>query len=312
VIQITHILCPVDFSDFSRRAIDHAVVLARWYSARLTLLYVHHLPVATVAPVAGLPLAPVDALVLSDQERDAWRQQLRSWVPEDASREVAIACSVVEGDVALEILAAAQSADMIVLGTHGRSRFERLLHGSVAEKVLRKARVPVLTIPRAASDATVGVPTLFHRIVAAVDFSPASLNALAYAVSLAEEADAQLTLVHVIDWSPELDLWVDPAERTASMREWTAAAQHRLRAAVPDAAREYCHVEERVAVGQPYREILRVAEEREANLIVLGAHGRGIVERMFVGSTAQHIVRQAVCPVLTVREPARKAAETSG
>jgi nucleotide-binding universal stress UspA family protein len=71
---------------------------------------------------------------------------------------------------------------------------------------------------------------------------------------------------------------------------------------VPDAARTYCHVEERVETGRAYREILRLAAERHAGLIVIGAHGRGVVERMFVGSTAQHVVRRAVCPVLTIPE----------
>lgn len=79
----------------------------------------------------------------------------------------------------------------------------------------------------------------------------------------------------------------------------------RLRTLVPDAARVCCHVEERVETGRPYRQILRVATEQHAGLIVLGAYGHGALERMFFGSTAQHVVREAVCPVLTLRDPAR-------
>jgi nucleotide-binding universal stress UspA family protein len=198
---------------------------------------------------------------------------------------------VAEGDVAGEILAQAQSADMVVMGTHGRSGFESLILGSAAEKVLRKVNCPLLTIPQATAEATDAVPALFHHIVAPVDFSDTSMRALTFAASLAYEADAHLTLLHVI----ELPQW----------RQGTARRLHEL---VPAAARTCCHVDERVETGQAYRGILRLAAERRAGLIVVGAHGRGVVERMFVGSTAQHIVRRAVCPVLTVTPPMPRGA----
>ena len=88
---------------------------------------------------------------------------------------------------------------MLVLGTHGRSGFEHLVLGSVAEKVVRKAKCPVMTIPRAAPDAAQAVPGLFHQIIAGVDFSDASLHALKHALSLAQEADAHLTVLRVVE-----------------------------------------------------------------------------------------------------------------
>jgi nucleotide-binding universal stress UspA family protein len=221
--------------------------------------------------------------------------------------DIPVDVSVAEGDVAAEILAEAGSADMVVMGTHGRSGFEHLVLGSVTEKVLRKATCPMLTIPRAAPDATGAVPSLFHRIVAAVDFSDPSMHALDYGLSLAEEADAHLTIVHVIHVPEHIALWFEHGHAVSPIREMQAAAERRLRSAVADDVRAHCHVSERVEVGDPYREILRVADEEHAGLIVLGAHGQTVIERMFVGSTAQHVVRHAACPVLTVRNRRAKS-----
>jgi nucleotide-binding universal stress UspA family protein len=206
--------------------------------------------------------------------------------------------------VAAEILTQAQPSDLIVIGAHGRSGFEHLVLGSVAEKVLHGAPGPVLTIPRGVADATDAVPGLFHHIVAAIDFSEPSMHALEYALSLAEEADARLTLLHVVEIPEEPGLWIDRRDRASVALELQAKARERLAAIVPDGSRPYCHVEVRVEAGEPAREIVRVASESGAGLVVLGTHGRGLVERMFLGSTAQQVVRQATFPVLTVRTQA--------
>jgi nucleotide-binding universal stress UspA family protein len=186
------------------------------------------------------------------------------------------------------------------MGTHGRTGFEHLVLGSVTEKVMRKATCALLTVPRNAPDATAAVPTLFHRILAAVDFSDVSLRALEYAVSLAEEEDGQLTVLHVTDAPRELARWAEHDEEGKRyVEQWKSYALERLTSLVSDDARVYCHVRERVETGDPSREILRVAAEQQSGLIVIGAHGTGVFERLFVGSTAQHVVRHAPCPVLT-------------
>ena len=95
------------------------------------------------------------------------------------------------------------AADLVVMGTHGRSGFERLVLGSVTERVLRKSACPVLTVPKGIPDVATP-PVLFNRIVCAVDFSDCSMHALNYAMSLAQEADAHLTVVHVIELPPDV------------------------------------------------------------------------------------------------------------
>jgi nucleotide-binding universal stress UspA family protein len=311
MIEIRHILCPVDFSDLSRRALDHAIAVAKWYGSRLTVLYVYHVPTAGIA-LSSLPVAPAaETVQLSPADREQLRHQLKGFAPADALKDVPVECLVAEGDVATEVLAEAEAADMLVLGTHGRSGFEHLILGSVAEKVVRKAHCPVMTIPPAASDATKAVPSLFHRIVAGVDFSDASLHALKYALSLAEEADAHLTVLRVVEVPRELAEWAaESDEGKGYVKRWQELALTRLHDVVPNDARVYCHVEERVETGQPYRELLRVAAEQSASLIVIGAHGHNVLDRMFFGSTAQHVVRRAACPVLTLRAPASSSPRT--
>jgi nucleotide-binding universal stress UspA family protein len=193
--------------------------------------------------------------------------------------------------------------DLVIIGTHGRSGFERLLLGSIAEKVLRKASCPVMTVPRRAPDAVPAGPVLYKRILCPVDFSASSLHALKYATSMAQEAEGQLTVVHAVAHEIEYasDIEYDKRMSVAdflAMRE--EALRRRLEETVAD-VRERCHVQPLLIHGTPWREILRVAAERQADLIVIGVQGRGAADLLFVGSTTQHVVRQALCPVLTLR-----------
>ena len=115
-------------------------------------------------------------------------------------------------------------ADLIVMGTHGRSGFERWVLGSVTEKVLRKAPCPVLTVPPPAGELHPDGSVLFRRIVCPVDFSGASLAALAYAVKLAEESRAEITVLHVLEWLVE----DEPSARIAGVSLFTSAEPNRF------------------------------------------------------------------------------------
>jgi nucleotide-binding universal stress UspA family protein len=144
---------------------------------------------------------------------------------------------------------------------------------------------------------------LFKNILCATDFSDSATLALNYAMSLAQEADARLTVVHVAEIPFEADGRLFGG--TEGVRQYVAATEAQrlalLQAAVPDAVRSYCAVDTVLAHGRPYREILRIAGERKIDLIAIGVHGRDVVDRMLFGSTVQHVVRQAICPVLTLR-----------
>lgn len=307
--DIRTILCPIDFSEYSRRAFDHAVVIARWYESTITLLHV-----CPVAPVAafGLESPPLGGAVLTPANRERLTAAMARVVDAANAPSAPIEIVISQGTAtANEILkqANAMHADLLVIGTHGRSGFDRLVLGSVTEKVLRKAECPVLTVPRRAPDAVPTAAVVFKRILCPVDFSDCSMHALNYATSLAQEADAHLTVLHVMTY--EMELTPDMSESLIAYGHLNAAdfrraceenSRERLRAAVSDTVRAYCTVETMLATGKPYREILRVAAEQRADLIVMGVQGRGVTDLMFFGSTTQHVVRQATCPVLTLRK----------
>jgi nucleotide-binding universal stress UspA family protein len=297
-VALERILCPIDFSEFSAGAAAHAGALARHYGARLTFLHVAWVQV----PPSSFGAAP-GPLLLDEAALQALEDDVRAFARPRVDPSVTTEVRVVQGATATEILEVADemAASLIVLGTHGRSGFERLMLGSTAEKVLRKAKCPVLTVPRAVGAA--GSPhVLFESIVCATDFSEGARAALPWALSLARESKARLALLHVLDW-PDLPGEGEPFAATlAETRDhWLEQLRPRLHAAVPAEDRARSAVDDVLAIGTPYKEILRVAAERQADLIVLGVQGRGAVDLRLFGSTTAEVLRRAACPVLTVR-----------
>jgi nucleotide-binding universal stress UspA family protein len=302
MIEIRRILCPIDFSDSSRRALDHAIAIARWYGASLTVLHVF--PSAQAAAVGPGPVV-FEPILMSPVERDKLLADTQAFAATESAPGVTIEPRVREGAVVAEILdqAAAMKADLIVLGTHGRSGFERLVLGSVAERVFRKATCPVMTVPAKLPDAVPAGPVLCGRILCPVDFSESSLHALKYATSMAHEANGQLTILHVV--AHELEYTGDIEYATGMtvgdfLKEREESLRRRLAEAVAGAS-EFCTVHSCMTHGKPWREVLRIAAERQSDLIVMGVQGRGAADLMLFGSTTQHVVRGALCPVLTLR-----------
>jgi nucleotide-binding universal stress UspA family protein len=303
MIELTRILAPIDFSDHSRLALDHAVAIARWYDATVTLLHV-------VQPLEGLEIYSLGALALGQSRRDELLAELRRFAADESAGAVPIESRLREGRPIVEILKQADEmqADLLVLGSHGRSGIDRLLLGSVTEKALRRATCPVLVVPRRQADAVPGVPPLFREILCPVDFSESSLKALAYAMSMAEEADARLTVLHAV--AREVDEADVPALLAAASMNLSVAEFNerrerevwsRLEALVPTAVQAAATVKTAVKHGRPWHTILQEAAECHADLIVMGVQGRGAVDLMWMGSTTQQVVRQATCPVLTLR-----------
>jgi nucleotide-binding universal stress UspA family protein len=300
MLQIDHILCPVDFSAPARRALDYAVGIARWYGARITALHVCpiEVPIGRITPLtAGTAVSP------SGMSAEAWGRMLADFVGAERAEGVVIATEVVEGPVWQEIAAQArlQAADLVVLGTHGRSGFQRLLLGSVTERLLREVDCPVLTVPPGAPEAVPIAAGVFKSILCPTDFSPASDQAVRWGLALAQEADAEFNVLHVFEHAPEVDHETFPRSRLADYRhDYKAWAAARLHEAVPESARSWCTVREFIRAGSAHREITAAASEEGCDLIVMGiGKSRDMTDRVF-GSTTQQVVRSATCPVLTV------------
>lgn len=290
---ISRVLCPVDFSDHSARVAAHAVAIARWYDARVTLLHIW-------VNQASIELPP---LVLGETERTELLDELRHLA--EPHHGVPFDFLVREAsDVHQEILNQAEtlSADLLVVGSHGRSGIGRLLLGSITEKLLRKATCPVMIVPHHAADVAVDRPPRFERILCPVDFSDSSLRAVTTAMELAQESNATLTLMHAIEIPPELSEYMPPSDVSleAIRAAAVAASLTRLRDLVPDSVRTFCTVETTVVEGAAYRHILAVAAERQTDLIVMGVHGRGAIDLLVFGSNTARVTRAATCPVLVV------------
>jgi nucleotide-binding universal stress UspA family protein len=297
MVSIDRILCPVDFSDFSLDALRHGLVLAEWYSAQLTLFHVYQ--VSQPLPVPGIK-GNVPVFVEANP-KDVADEVRRFCDPLLAPSGQKVEIVVSPGDAAKEIRSQAEKlpADVLILGTHGRSGFERLFLGSVTEKVLRSTRVPVLTIPPPVR--APGAP-LFKTILCPVEFSAASTRALEYALSLAKEADARLILLHAIE-----DVLGHADAETLGHLSLSEYYHHleqdavaRLRAVVPDTARVWSRPEERVVRGRAYQQILKTVADERVDLIVMGVEGRGVVDQFVFGSTTHRVIREAGCPVLTL------------
>jgi nucleotide-binding universal stress UspA family protein len=300
MIRFDQILCPVDLSDVSRRALDHAVALAHWYDARLTVLQVVW---GALPPTAypGVAASPVGSALLP-ADRDELLQRLRGFASAETAADLRLEVTLREGMIVPEILEEARErgVNLIVMGTHGRGGFDRLLLGSIAEKTLHKAGCPVMTVPPASLAPATAEP--FRTIVCALDFSPPSYTALNHALSVAQQSQGRLVLLHVLDWPPDRPTPPGLGPQTAADRRLEQEATLReLRMAVPEEARNWCRPEAIVRIGRPHEEIVRLAHEVEADLVVLGVHGRTALARPFVGSTTNQVVRHADCPVLTVR-----------
>ena len=301
MVEIRRILCPIDFSDDSRHALAHATSVAKWYGAPITLLHVSHPEAFTNPPLLFDELPRGAAMIESALQ--AAKEQMPKWSQSVTAAGVDVETLVERGDPVKRILAraAALRADLVVMGTHGRSGFERLLLGSVTEKVLRKASCPVMAVPPPVVSAG-KLP--YTRLLCPVDFSESSEAALQFASSLAEEADAHLTIVHVFDWQPDDDLMMARFDTVEHYGAIERQAHERLERLVTDDLRVWCKPETVTVRGKPYREILALADAKATDLIVLGVRGRNPIDVALFGSTVNQVVRRARCPVLTV--PARR------
>jgi nucleotide-binding universal stress UspA family protein len=298
-MEIRRVLCPVDFSDTSTKALHHAAAVARWYGADLHVLHV-------IVPFVPTPMplgAEMPAMVIEESRATAdlgVREMIEALHFQLPVVRPAIRYGAAVGAIVDYIRD--ERIDLTVIGTHGSTGLDHVLFGSVAERVLHYAPCPVLTIPPAAPDITVATPVRFARILCATDFSAGSIRALEYGLSLARENDGSLTLLHVLETLSEKDAHLVAHYRVGEyITERRADACNQLKALISPDARQWCDARESVELGAPAQTILRVAAERHADLIVMGAQGHGALGTMLFGSTTQTVVRRAACPVLTTR-----------
>jgi nucleotide-binding universal stress UspA family protein len=300
-LELKRILCPVDLSEFSLRPLAYAGAIANWYDGAVTALHV----VPSFEPMELRAAALFDPIqFVYPMAREQVIERLRQVVHTAGVATDNADLAAEAGEAAATIIdqAVLRRTDLLVMGTHGRTGFDRLLLGSVTEKVLRRAPCPVLTVPPHAPKSLASMT--LQTFLCPLDFSPAALQALGFAMDLARRANASVTVLQVIEWLAE----EEPRERAhfdvpEFRRHLMQDTQERLDALLAQQAQVERGAAAKVGAGRAYREILRVAAENSAALIVMGAQGRGGPAHTGLGSTTQQVVRAASCPVLTVRAP---------
>jgi nucleotide-binding universal stress UspA family protein len=294
------ILCPSDFSPYSRRALEVSISLALRAGGEIRALHV----VSPVRNVPGRSSASHAPVLFVPEDRAPLMEDLERFTEPARSRGIPVQLAVTEGEVAGSILDDAQAwpADLVVMGTRGVRAPHAWAVGSATESVLRKSPCPVLAVPRPAEDASPGPRPLFQRILCPVDFSEPCRKALEHALALARETGAHLTLLHILEWFLEEETRPDAPLRIPELHlDLGEDARERMRHVVPEEALAGIDHEELVATGRPHRVILKICRERRADLIVLGIHGRRAIDQVLSGATVCHVVREAGVPILAVR-----------
>jgi nucleotide-binding universal stress UspA family protein len=289
-IALKNILYLTDFSEPSEAALPFGVEIARNYGAKVHVLHV------LVPPSNSRATPELAAREIERQEENAEAEMQRIESQLAGLTYEATVERAVDVWAALEQAIKDDSIDLIVLGTHGRTGAQKFLMGSVAEEIFRLSPVPVLTIGPWVrrglhNDAR------FHRVLFPTDFSLESMAAAPYAISLAQENQARLVLLHVI---PRREAQTESSPDELSV----ADGLYQLDEMVPKGAELWCRPDSVIQYGDPVDRILDVTKERGVDLIVLGvrsAAGRLDAATHLERSTAHKIVAHAVCPVLTVR-----------
>jgi len=291
MINIDKILCPIDFFPASDKAVDYAVGLAEIYNAKIYLLH-------AVVPV--IPVAyefPLDTAGIGREMQEAARHEMNKLIARVKTRDVK-AESLIRAGAVHDVIRRAITTikpDLIAMGTHGRGGIDRWFLGSMAEWLMRHSPVPVLTI----SDKERLRRPAFRKIVVTTDFSAGTADALEYAFSIAQENNSRITLLHVIN-----DIAMDISRKYRD--SIIEGVETKLQKMVPREAWEWCEIRTSVEVGHPLKMIEQTLEKEKPDLLVMNIHGKGMLDRALVGSTAERVVRTAKCPVMLI-PPLKKA-----
>jgi len=287
LVRLRNILWATDFSSSSEAALAYATAIARHYNSQVYMAHV-------IRPDSYAFVPPEAFGTALEQTRRYAEQQMTQLLVSGRLRDVPHQVLLGEGDlwpVLVEMLAQ-HEVDLIVVGTHGRTGVRKLLLGSVAEEIFRLASCPVLTVgPRASRE--VAAEAEFRHILYATDFTPTAERAAAYALSLAQEHRARLTLLHVVQETPGAS-----PQNTALLQSFFVK---RLQALVPQEADLWCEPEFVVDFGAPAEGILKAAADKTVDLVALGVRRTANFPGHLPPATAYKVLCQAHCPVLTVR-----------
>lgn len=285
MLDLQTILCPTDLSETSVQSIPLATHFARVHGADLHLLHVHLLHAIT-PPEEDVPFPGEDEARESLEASAAgvpWAQ-----VEHHVARGINAAPTILE-------YADAHDADLIVMGSHGRRGFRRLLLGSVTAEVVRISPVPVLVVRH---DPDAAAPRDVDRIIVPVDFSTSTEEVLRVASELASTFDVPIQLLHAVEPIPYVQLAYPVA---VDHEEFKSHAEGRLDELAGRLAGDGRDVSADAIIGLADEVVIEAAGRTAAPLVVMASHGHTGLARVLLGSTTERLLRRAPCPVLVVR-----------
>lgn len=281
---IRRILVPTDLSDFGAVALRWAAMFHRRLGARITLLYANqpYFPIDVIEAPAAF------AIQRSHELRERLSADLSAYAAEQLPHcGLAVDTLMVDADPAHAILQTAVNvdADLILMATHARTGWRRALLGSITENVLHHSDRSVLTVPPGS-----GEEPKIGTILCPVNFTDIGRQALEEAATLAASFHADLLVLHVAD--------LEDAQFGTNLEEDFAAW-------VEPGIRERCRYSQLVVRGNAAEEVLLIADQTEADLIVLGAQHKRFSDATVIGGTTERVVRFAKLPVWTVVAPVK-------
>jgi nucleotide-binding universal stress UspA family protein len=286
-ISLARIMVLTDFSGASDLALQYAIALARRYESKIFLTHI-------ISPASYQLAEPGLAEYTYQHMRQAAEQGLGDILISGKLRDVEHTTLFMEGNIGptVERLIQEYNIELVVTGTHGRGQVKKMFLGSVAEEIFRQAGCAVLTVgPHVKSEAPHEVD--LKNILFATDFGPGATRAAEYAFSLAQEHEARVTALHVVQ--PAV------AHTEEGEKKVRQASIDRMKEFVRPECDDWCKTEFRVSFGDPAEEILRQVRETNAELIVMGARARKSLAGHVPLTVAYNVAAKATCPVLTVR-----------
>ncbi len=301
-VKFNHILCTTDLSDFSNQAALRAVHLAKAFEAKI---YLCHIIDVTPVSMHGASFVFDEEHVQTIKEETFNKlESLMSgvdvkWDPIVETGPVATTISKVVKEI---------QADLAIVATHGRSGFKKLFLGSVTEKLLRTIPCPLLIIPpyEKHMDMEDSQFIKYKNIVVGCDFSDDSQWAVEYGLSLAQEFESSIHLIHVMEPFVYRDKLLPDAILDSTWTEYKERSLEQLKSIPSGEVYDWCDVKINCLSGKPFEAITQYANENTADLVVLGVRGHGLVETLLLGSTTDRVIRKVSCPVLSVCSPEMK------
>ncbi len=291
--RIESIVAPVDFSEPSRAAITQASGLAASLGATIHLIHAAHFPTPSLGHEFAIPEPAWEAV------RDAAQKRVEEIARQLESRGRRVTREVSDRSPvdAIEETVRRRNGDLVVMGTHGHRGLQHVFLGSVTERVLRSAAIPVMAVPASAEVSE--QPT--RRLLFATDFSPASLGARDFAVSFASDLGASLEIVHAIATPTQFFASYEVAPPAGLIDEIRDGARTRIDELAGWVSERGVSVETRIVEGAASESIIDAARKAKADAIVMGTRGHSGLRHVLLGSVAEQTLRQAPCPVVAVR-----------